>query len=92
MSRFLAGSAALLLIAVALLAGACGERVTPIPTTPGQAPGEVPFSVSSPSAVASSTAVPTRAPIRPREARATQHSRTHGGLEPRLVRAAGCKC
>ncbi len=69
MTRFLSGSAALLLIAVTVLAGACGERVTPIPTTPGQAPGEVPFSVSSPSAVASSTAVPTRAPIRPREAR-----------------------
>ena len=69
MRRFLAAPAALLLAMAALSTGACGERVTPVSSDPAGTPGGVPFSVSSPSAVASSTAVPTRAPIRPREAR-----------------------
>ncbi len=62
MTRLLPLMGILLLTATAVLAGACGERTTPVPTDMPERPEGAPFSVSSPTAATETTALPTPRP------------------------------
>lgn len=53
---------ALLLTVTAVLAGACGERATPVSTPLPERPEGAPFEFSSPTAAAETTALPTPRP------------------------------
>lgn len=62
MRRLIGLTGGLLLAVTAIMAGACGEPTTPVPTEMPELPEGAPFSVSSPTPMAETTALPTPRP------------------------------